>query len=110
MRVKDHKNLEELARDVNEANHEFPEEKMERRWQVRVRNMMFIVKNEGSNDYKNLKTKERPRRRHGREQDTNLTLRKVDDAKPSSALTNNFFFNFLTLFKLKNRHCLVKSV
>ncbi len=42
---------------------------------------MFIMKNEGSNDYKNLKTKERTRRRHGREQDTILTLREVDDAE-----------------------------
>jgi hypothetical protein len=70
VRVKDHNNLNELARDVEEAYREFPEEKMEHCWQVLVRNMMFIMRNKGSNDYKNLKTKERTRRRHGREQDT----------------------------------------
>jgi len=81
VRVKDHRNLNELARDVLEAYEEFPTEKIEHCWQVLFRNIMFVLRNDGSNDYKNLKTKERTRRRHGGDIQKTLTAAEIKKAR-----------------------------
>ena len=65
VRITAYTNLDELAARVLEAYAAFSAEKLEHCWQVVQRNILHIIRQKGENNYKNIKTHERTRRRHG---------------------------------------------
>jgi hypothetical protein len=81
VRVKKHSNLDELGENILAAYREFPVTTLEHCWQVLSRNIQFIIKNLGDNNYKALRTKERTRRRQGEEENRVLTMAEVNTAK-----------------------------